>query len=395
MARTCRFERGGIVTEGAWRLHEDILTVTPAGAPAQALHLRELQGIGGNELEIELATDGGPVRLSHLGGEAGNLLAALQRSWLPLRTDALRLTGTGERRAYRGAVARSGQAATAASFLLFDDVLLCASHGHDLEPVFLAHLASVVLDAASYRIVLTGWDGSEVVLSKLAGQTSELADALGASRAALARAAATVLASALPILGQDARTALATRWLPGLLVPATLLDELTPGALAALRASWIAALPRRAQLDTIEGWADRGQLWLGYARPETGDEIGSSTDTAEPELAQATAQLELSAHLWLLARHGERWLLENLSADDHATYRFLGGDDLPALCSSLLAAQQFSREALYLPLAELIGARLPLAAAARDLGFLVALRERFAGRVIHTSLDSWRKAVEK
>jgi hypothetical protein len=35
-----------------------------------------------------------------------------------------------------------------------------------------------------------------------------------------------------------------------------------------------------------------------------------------------------------------------------------------------------------------------LAIAAQYLGFLVALRARFKGRVIHTSPESWRAAME-
>jgi hypothetical protein len=89
------------------------------------------------------------------------------------------------------------------------------------------------------------------------------------------------------------------------------------------------------------------------------------------------------------------WFLEALSIEDRATYCFSGGDDMPALVSRLLCAPQFSREALYSPLQELTGDSADLAIPAQYLGFLVELRSRFRDRVIHQSVEGWRKDVEK
>ena len=67
---------------------------------------------------------------------------------------------------------------------------------------------------------------------------------------------------------------------------------------------------------------------------------------------------------------------------------------MPALASRLLCAPEFSKEALYGPPETLTGERADLAIAAQFLGFLVALRAAFKGRVIHTSPESWRKDME-
>ncbi len=88
------------------------------------------------------------------------------------------------------------------------------------------------------------------------------------------------------------------------------------------------------------------------------------------------------------------FLLESISQEDWATYRFTGGEELPRLVSRLLCAPQFSREALYLPLEALTGERAEYAVAARSLPFLRALRERFGGRVVHGDLAAWRGGLD-
>ena len=96
----------------------------------------------------------------------------------------------------------------------------------------------------------------------------------------------------------------------------------------------------------------------------------------------------------MLAGRKTAWYLEPLSIEDHATYCFTGGDEMPGLVSRLLCAPQFSKEALYTPLAQLTGDRSELAIPAAHLDFLAELRKRFAGRVIHQSLEGWKVEVE-
>ena len=89
--------------------------------------------------------------------------------------------------------------------------------------------------------------------------------------------------------------------------------------------------------------------------------------------------------MWLLVRTDEDWSLELLSQGNYATYLFKGGFEMPGLASGIAKMPQFSREALYQPLAELVEQRNQYAIAARDLPLLRELRSYFAGRRIHTA----------
>jgi len=165
------------------------------------------------------------------------------------------------------------------------------------------------------------------------------------------------------------------------------LDRLAPGAWAAFETSWLGPAPRREYGEALLALASPGQAWAGYGRQGAGKPAGG-------EGAQAAAGAAATGPLlWLLVQTSERWLLEAVSETDWATYRFAADDGFPALASRLGCAAQFSREALYMPLADLTGDRSEMAIAARDLPFLRALRERFRGRVIHTSMDAWRAGL--
>ena len=116
----------------------------------------------------------------------------------------------------------------------------------------------------------------------------------------------------------------------------------------------------------------RARRAIGQARPG-------------PTLAPAAAPDELPQLLWLLVRRDQDWSLELLSQGDHATYLFSGDAELPGLVGGIVQLPEFSREALYLPLADLVDERARYAIAARDLPLLRDLRSRFAGRRIHAA----------
>jgi hypothetical protein len=286
--------------------------------------------------------------------------------------------------------------------LLFDDLLAIAPHGEDVEPLFLSWVEKLAFDESRYAITLVGWDGVALELSKLAGESEALFDALRERRAALAEQAGTVLAAHLPTLALAARGRLAAAWLLGRMLTLEDLERTAPGSRAALTASWISALRRKAQAEALLAWGESGKLFLGYSRPcsspgAEGDvDAAGSSETAGATPAgdgQGAAATPPDALLWLLAGRGRSWLLEELSVGDHATYRFAAGDEMPSLASRLLCAPQFSREALYLPLENLVAARAELSPAARDLPFLRDLRERFGERIIHSSSDAWQRRI--
>ena len=157
------------------------------------------------------------------------------------------------------------------------------------------------------------------------------------------------------------------------------MEAVCPGFGQAFREGWLARLERHEEgLFLLEGLAG-GAAWLGCTR----------------EQADGEGAAQGEHPLWLLGGKNGHWFLEALSTGDRATYCFAGGDEVPALVSRLLCAPQFSKEALYNPLDELTGDNAELAIPAQFLGFLVELRRRFKTRVIHQSVDGWKRDVEE
>ncbi len=394
--------RGGTAGRCTWALDGETLILTPEGRAPEALPVREIQGIGGDDYAIGLAVDGATTTLSRLGADGPPLREALHRMWLPLRTQALRLTGAGDAVPFSGAVALGGDVRRFAA-LLFDDLLAFATTGDDVAPLFLGLVAGIAFDEAAYTVNVSGWDGAVAVFTKLAGRTEAFVRALRERRAALAAEAASALAAHLPTLPLAPRTALSAVWTPGRVMALEQLDASAAGFTKALASSWLRMLPRRREADVLLGWAANEQTFVGYSRPGNATGPGApqpgGPDAAPEAAAEPRAQTsptvpdDPTAPLWLLVGRGRSWLLECLSLGDHATYRFSAGDEMPGLAAQLLCAPQFSREALYEPLTALAGERAEFAPAARDLPFLRALRARFAGRIIHSSLETWTKAI--
>lgn len=371
MARTCTLAQDGLLLNATWALDDDSLTLTPAGAPPRSILLREIEGIGGTDTEIELSLGSAKATLARLGADSVGLRRELLAAWLPARIETLRLAGEGERFRFSGAVALPGRAAVPMVGVLTRHAILVAPTGEDVVPLFLAEIERFEFDADRWALSALLWGGERCTFSRLAAATDAVRAALEAARSTLADSAAAVLARHLPALSPTARTALATRWLPGRFLPLVELDAFAGGAADALFASWVASQPRATQGAALRQWAADGTLFAGYATD--GDE----------------------ASLWLLARRGDRLLLESISQEDWATYRFAGGDEMPSLAGRLLCAPQFSREALYLRVEELSGERADYAIAARSLPFLRHLRDRLRGRIIHTEPAAWREALDE
>jgi hypothetical protein len=206
------------------------------------------------------------------------------------------------------------------------------------------------------------------------------------------------------------------------------MNALCPGLEQVFRSEWLPALLRKEEGAHLLEWASAASTWLGCTREgaEAGQE-GAEAQAADGDVAEqgetptdeaAGSKAAAAGHpeeaagtekeppvqsageaalrpLWMLVGKNGVWFLEPLTIEDHATYCFAGGDEMPALVSRLLCAPQFSKEALYSPLNELVGDKADLAIPARSLGFLVELRSRFKQRVIHQSVDSWKKSVDK
>jgi hypothetical protein len=363
------------------------LVVTPDGGGPSAFAVKELAGISGDDytIEAQVPAGSGELVLSLLGHDGPTLAEALRRDWLRARADVLRLGGSGEGWLVMGqVVGLDGGTPEPFRALLYEDVLVVAREGHDLEPVFLALLERVSFDEVTYAVQVEEWPGRQLVFSKSAKQTDEFVKCLGENRSLLAREAAATLSAAVPGLPADGRVALAGTWMPGRMMELARMESLCPGLEAGFRGGWLASMLRREEGAYLLDWASPAGAWLGCTR-EKGDSTGEAGDSGGDTAAERP--------LWMLAGKGGTWFLEPLSIEDHATYCFKGGDEVPGLVSRLLCAPQFSKEALYSPLADLTGDAAELAIPAGSLSFLVQLRARFQSRVIHQSVEAWRKEV--
>lgn len=391
MARRCRIARTGLSAPAEWSFDGETLLLSPDGAPPEGYRVRELAGIGGDDYSIVLRIATGELTLSQLGGDHGPLVDALRHAWLPARADALRLAGGGQPKVFAGAISVGSAPARPFVGVVNDDALLVSAGGGDIEPLFHAFVEGVSFDDAAYAVRCRRWGGDEVFFTKLAGRSEEFRSALVAARGRLATEAGESLEKVLPTVMPAARAIISSRWLPGRVVALTELETLSPSFTAAWRASWLAALPRKAEAEAILAWAE--EAFLGYGRlgaalPEPGDAEGDAADAAGADAGESVGPPH-----WLVARRGRRWLLEFLTATGWATYAFEAGAEMVSLASHLLCAPQFSREALFLPPERLVGERADLAVAARELPFLVALRERFRGRTVHAGREKWRSVL--
>jgi hypothetical protein len=412
MAGTCQFSFGQASGAAAWTYDGSSLVVTPQGSGPLTFAVKEISGISGDDYTVKVRVRGGAgtgadaaagpesaeLTLSMLGHDGPTLSEALRRDWLQARTAVLRLGGSGDGWSVQGQVAGltgetpvsgSSQAVAGPSepfrALLYEDVLVVGREANDLEPVFLALVDQVSFDEATYAVTLDEWPGRRLVFSKMAKQTDEFVKRLGENRALLAKEASATLAAGVPGVPVAGRGVLAGAWLPGRLMELSRMDGACPGFESGFRGGWLAGALRREEGAYLLEWASPEHTWLGGTR-ENGDSVGEVGRPSDKAAAQRP--------LWMLAGKGGTWFLEPLSLEDHATYRFKGGDEVPALISRLLCAPQFSKEALYSPLVDLTGDNADLAIPAGSLDFLAQLRARFQGRVIHQSVESWRKEVD-
>jgi hypothetical protein len=325
---------------------------------------------------VRVAHGAGDVVLERLGADGPPLLDRLRRTWLPARVRVLRLAEDLSPPFFGGTFTVQGEEPAAFLGAFHQDLFLSAPEGGDVRPLFLADVGSWEFDPDRYECAATRWDGVRTVFSRLAGRTDDFRREFASARENLSSLAAAAMARHLPTLGLDGQTALASRWLPGRLLSVAELESLAPGFLEAFASSWLAASPRREEGAFLREETPGHRLFLGYASGTAGGEAGMPFTL-------------------MLAGRRDGWVLEALSLEDYATYRFTGGEGIPALAGRLLSLPQFSREALYLPLAELSGERADYALPARDLPILAHLRAAFRDRVIHAGGEAWRQALDR
>jgi len=371
MAQKCRVAWNGASVDAQWRRDADHMIVTTVDGVPMSLPLGEVSGIGGDGFGIVLRSLQGDMRLERLGADGPTLLQELRRDWPPLRAKLLRLSdGTAVSKVFTGYVQGPQRAGPFRGFLAHDR-FIHAIDGEDVTALQLADCRSVSFDEAAFSIRCPGWaDGTGTVFSKLGGETAALVDLLRKARGQLAAEADISLARHLPSLATASRAKLAAHWLPGRMLSFAELEGLAPGFETAFLASWLAHSHRDEEGRSLMNGVPAADRWLGYGR------VGRT-------LAPQDSGDDVPQLLWLLVRGDPHWSLELLSQGDYATYLFSGGDEVPGLIGGLVRFPEFSREALYMPLTDLVDERARYAVAARELPLLRDLRERFAGRRIH------------
>jgi hypothetical protein len=381
MNHNCRLARAGTSVDAVWRRDGDELLVTPAGGLPAVIVLAEVSAISGDGFSIRFGTPDGEIGLERLGADGPTLLQELRRDWPPVRAQALRLNG-GQAigKVFAGHIESPTHHGAFRGFLIRDR-LIFAVDGVDVSPLFLADCASISFDEASFTVRCTGWRGAVTTFSRLAGETKAFLDVLRLAREQLAMEAYTTLQQWLPSLSGGARAKAAAHWLPGRMLSMAELEQLAPGFEAAFAASWLAHLRR----------ADEGKAMMtGVAAADRYLAFAPADRTLDPE-ATPGGQPQL---IWLLVRSGQEWALELLSQGNYATYLFKGDVDFPSHVEGIMHMPEFSREALYNPLTDLVEQRSKYAIAARDLPLLQDLRAAFSGRRIHASKNAQAKGEE-
>ena len=382
MTHSCRLNREGVTLDATWRRDEEDLLVFPASGVPTVIALAEVSAIAGDGFSISFNTPDGQIRLERLAADGPTLLQELRRDWPPVRAQALRLTGgQAPGKVYAGHIESPTHHGAFRGFLI-GDRLIFAVDGVDVSALFLADFQSISFEEASFTIACTSWRGGMTTFSRLAGETKAFLDALRMAREKLAMQAYTTLQEHLPSLSGGGRAKAAAYWLPGRMLSMAQLEQLAPGIEAAFAVSWLAHLRRAEEGKTMMSGVAPADRYLAFAPADR---------TLDPEATPGT-QPQL---IWLLVRSGEEWALELLSQGNYATYLFKGDADFPSRVEGIMHMPEFSREALYQPLTELVELRSKYAIAARDLPLLHQLRAAFSGRRIHASKNSAATAQEE
>jgi hypothetical protein len=385
MARTADIGFGSVSGRGTWSYDGGTLTVVPAGCAPLVVGLADVSGLSGDDYRLTLALDRTPLILARLGGDGPGLRAALRDDWPRARARALCLDGDGEPAPFTAVARDAGGDAVPAGLLLWDAALLVAREGSDLDPWCLSMLDRVDTDPVSRETSLAGADGRMLTLSRMAAWHGPFLEALSAGREALSARTAAALERSSPAVDAARRALLGAAWPAGRLRSLAELESVAPGFEAAA-AAWIRGLPRAAEGAFLLERAGAGRAWLALGRRDSREEADGGEDAGAAVAAGPDDDL-----LWVLAAAGDGWLLECLSAGDRATYRFAGDDPPVDLVSMLLSLPRAPRTAVFLPEDDLVGERAPLAAAIRHVTFLGELRRRFTGRIIHRSMETWKK----
>ncbi|NTV15377.1 MAG: hypothetical protein HGA96_15840 [Desulfobulbaceae bacterium] len=367
------------------------LTVTPNGAAAIPTRFAEVVDWQAEDYACELTlADGSVMRIAKLARRYDEFVATFRETRrehflkaLLLEEEIVALFGEGSYE-LRGPGGESPAAGVCGVYLQKRSL---ACFPDRALPFLLPYGAVTAIDRSGdrYRLTLTSDDGCELVLHRFGKETDRLCDQVETLRAALARRQGDAIAALSP-----ETSALSLRIAGQLLrdgAPAECrqIEAVAAGVWGALWSNGFNE-ERRPFANYLLERADNNAF---VAIKETGA-WGAPENTPAPLVER---------RMLFFFPIGDKIVVETPSAEDTATFIFRSSGDVAGSIRTLcraLAAVQFRREPLYLPLSTMnVPPHDRYAEACRLLPELVAARKGFVGRAIHASLDSWKQAVEQ
>jgi hypothetical protein len=379
-------EAGATVSQGPCQLSFDPETciVTPAGGTPLAFDLGDFDRAAPGEWELEFTVyTGRRLALRQFGAAFGRMAEELLAAWRDRTVQCLLLEDLEELGRYTGAA----NAAPAEIRIFKSNLAILPQAGPPLQ-WRLAEIDTCTFDTAAYQVVLQS-GGERLVISKLAKKTDECFGRLRDALDALHTHAAAVLHELFPFLNTDALARLQQVMAEGRSCPET--------KLAAIHPNLPAAILQHAVDDSLRPYFDalraqaNGPLHVGFKFTRANDVV-----EGEAEAAPAEPQPLFFWYFFPLPNGLVAW--EATTGSGRATYFFRAGAPVDAAIVRLtrgLSLVNFRREPIFLPDASLD--QQPrfhrYAIGARKLADLRGLRSAFAGRAIHSCLDTHRTQV--
>lgn len=411
------------------------ITVSPASGPPLYIRYEQTARIEGADYRIVISLeDGSAVELSMLGQMYGDLLRQMRDARNEVWERGLFLNGVRRLDAFPCEVTLAGGPCQA-EVRVYEDRLSVLPEGGDPFGNPYAFVEGASLDEASHAVDIKLSDGVDLLAGKLQRRTTEfsglLNDLLIASRGRTAEA----LAAYLPDLPPVKLQALARLLPDGVAACRADVEAVEPSAWARLErfvtrtpdlAESYAFLARIASAPDVAiglkqiRWSDDGQ---GPRTPEAfgkdaaaahdeGIEDGGSETVERPVPERAGPEgkdpdeAEKGALVtWFLcpipkggAATADYIAQEITSEEGHATYFFrvdarAGWKAARDRINRAMLSLDFKRRPIFQSEDHL--GRDPHAFAVKHLPHLRLLRESFAGRAIHTSIDSWKASVAR
>ena len=379
-------EAGATLQQGPCQLkfEEGTCIVTPAGATPLAFDLGDVDRTVPAEWDLQLCLyTGRIVVLKQFGAAFSRMAEELLAAWRDRSVQCMLLEDLEEIARYQGAA--SG---TTAEIRIFrSNLAILPQTGLPLQ-WRLAEIERCDFDDAAYSIVLQS-AGERLILSKLAKKTDEAFGNLRAALDAIHTHAAEKLRELFPFLNADALQRVQLAMPEGRSCAMSALAAIHPKLPDAMRAKAVdeSLVPYLKEL----GARSSGEPFGGFKFTSGLDAPAEPDAELEAESASESAPL-FFWYFFPLPNNILAW--EATTGTGRATYFFRYEGALEPAVAQItrgLALVNFRREPVYLPDASL--EQQPryhrYAIGARKLPDLRALRAKFIGRAIHSSLENW------